>query len=126
MSQNDCLFHESVDSARDGSYNNSIEIHNFPVKRLSNAYSENERNNSVVDIDKNMLDRLNYNEIVRSNEGSSYIDQILIPHKILLDRYKQRKLRILVANDNQFQLFLIAKSLLNLNFIEKIDKARNG
>jgi CheY-like chemotaxis protein len=33
---------------------------------------------------------------------------------------------MLVANDNEFQLFVISNSLTNLQFVEKIDTASNG
>lgn len=50
----------------------------------------------------------------------------LIIQRTIMEKYKQRKLRLLVANDNEFQLFVISNSLENLNFVEKIDTASNG
>jgi CheY-like chemotaxis protein len=33
---------------------------------------------------------------------------------------------MLVANDNEFQLFVISNSLINLQYVDKIDTASNG
>jgi CheY-like chemotaxis protein len=45
---------------------------------------------------------------------------------LVLLKYKERKLRILVANDSHFQIFVVAKSLNKLSFVEHIDEASNG
>ena len=69
------------------------------------------------------------------NEHSSYISSIEIDNDnneytklcTLMDKkYKTRKLRILVANDDQFQLFIISSTLSKLNFVEYIHQAENG
>ena len=46
-------------------------------------------------------------------------------HKIL-SKYKQKKLKILVANDDKFQLFIISNFLEILTHIDTIDSANNG
>ena len=45
---------------------------------------------------------------------------------LILKRHKQRKLRILVANDNIFQCLIIKNSLEILTYVERIDTAHNG
>lgn len=44
----------------------------------------------------------------------------------LIRKYKQRKLKVLVANDNLFQLLIITSSFELLSCIGKIDQAANG
>ena len=44
----------------------------------------------------------------------------------LTEKYRPRKLRLLVANDNQFSLLIIGNSLKNLDIVEVIDTAQNG
>mgnify|MGYP002633700584 CR=1 FL=1 len=44
----------------------------------------------------------------------------------LSNKYKQRKLRILVANDNIFQILVISNSIKILGYVERIDEALNG
>jgi PleD family two-component response regulator len=43
--------------------------------------------------------------------------------KKVASRYKQRKLKILVANDNTFQLLIISSALRSLNYVDRIDEA---
>lgn len=40
--------------------------------------------------------------------------------------YKQKKLTVLIANDDAFQLLILTTSLSQLKCIDKIDKATNG
>ena len=44
----------------------------------------------------------------------------------IFNRQKRRKLRLLVANDDMFQLLIISNSLTSLKYIERIDQASNG
>ena len=41
--------------------------------------------------------------------------------KMMLDTYTPKKLRLLVANDNNFALMVICNSLKTLPFVESID-----
>ena len=43
-----------------------------------------------------------------------------------MKKHKERKLRLLVANDDMFQLLIISNSLKPLKFIDRIDQACNG
>ena len=43
-----------------------------------------------------------------------------------LSKYKGKKLKILLANDNDFQLLIISTSLKGMSCIQNIDQARNG
>lgn len=40
--------------------------------------------------------------------------------------YTQRKLKILVANDDEFQLLIVSTMLEKLQYVDKVDKASNG
>lgn len=44
----------------------------------------------------------------------------------MLCKYEDRKLRVLIANDNDFQLMIIYTSFLEIPEIGSIDKAVNG
>lgn len=44
----------------------------------------------------------------------------------LIHKHEKRRLRILVANDDSFQLLIISSSLQMMRQIEKIDTATNG
>ena len=44
----------------------------------------------------------------------------------MVGKYRQRKLRILLANDNPFQLLIICNSLKVMEDVVYIDQASNG
>ena len=60
--------------------------------------------------------------IVKPNrKGSSSVSD-----NHIVKKYKSRKLRLLVANDDSFQLLVVCNSLKKLSYIELVDEANNG
>jgi hypothetical protein len=44
----------------------------------------------------------------------------------LLELHSPRKLKMLVANDDQFQLLIVRTALMKLPYVDQIDEASNG
>lgn len=53
--------------------------------------------------------------------------QLLVKKAVKLQcKHKHRKINVLVANDEPFQLMIITTTLLRKDFIMKVDQAHNG
>lgn len=46
--------------------------------------------------------------------------------KPIMNLFKPRKLKILIANDNPFQLLVASKSIMKVTYVDEIEEATNG
>lgn len=63
---------------------------------------------------------------IEGTEFAPPVTKVLRNIMRLYKKYPYRKLKLLVANDNQFQLLIITSILAKLPYIGTIDEATNG
>lgn len=87
----------------------SSQLKSFIALKSKNENEEEIKSNHEFKINPRFLD----------NRKMTCIESTLM-------KYRPRKLKLLVANDNQFQLLIVRTALLKLPYIEHIDEANNG